>query len=449
MVITNRKKFFLITLTAVFTLLLYSLAASAAEVKLEIKESSWELRPGLSTKVWSYGGIIPGTPIIVKKGDLVTINGINKLPVATNIHWHGLTVPNDQDGPSRVLKPGKAFKYSFKALDTGTYWYHSHHSPVLEQVDLGLSGAFIVKAPEDKYYSGDHILVLDDWYLDSQGKRLEGTSRGNMERYGNVETVNGKTGTAIKSILFKAGELHKLRFINASTAAFHKLKITGHRFRVTHTDGHPLVQPYSTNTIILAPGERIDVELAATGQVGKKYFIQSDRSSLGMKVPIVYGVGKVPPLKSPFTPPKSKIPAGIEKKKPDFVLELNSTMDMSDGHQRNMGSMTRWTINGKSHPNTTPLKIKVGQTVKIRFWNKDTQMGHGMDHPMHLHGGYFVIVSQNGKKPAREMWKDTVNVPPGEYVDVAFTMSYPGKWLLHCHILDHEDGGLMTSVIAK
>ncbi|MBP1763265.1 MAG: LcoC [Firmicutes bacterium] len=430
----------------------------AATVQIEMMETTWELKPGLVTKVWSYNGSVPGTPIIIRAGEKVSIDAVNHLPVNTNIHWHGLIVPNDQDGPAIVIRSGETFHYEFIAHEAGTYWYHSHYPPVLTQVDMGLYGPFIVKETTDGRYSGDHILVLDDWYLDANGKRLEGTARGDMERYGNVETVNGKTGAAIQPLVFRKGELHKLRFINASSAAVHTLHITGHMFRVTHTDGHPLVEPYETSTITLSPAERLDVEVVAAGSEGGNYRISSDRSDLGIIIPLVYSSGKVTPVLSPFVPSQSRAFAGIEAKTPDFVLELNSTMTGTSGDNMStmqhsnmnmaaMASMMRWTINGKSYPDTDPLPVAVAQVVKIRFWNKDTEMAHKMDHPMHIHGTYFQVVSINGQKP--DLWKDTVNVPAGEYVDVAFVMTNPGDWMLHCHILDHEDAGLMTMIQAR
>lgn len=448
----------------------------AAEFKLDIKEAEWEIRPGLITKVWSYGGSVPGMPIVVKKGDTVRISGINNLPNTTNIHWHGLVVPNDQDGPGKTIKPGERFSYSFKVNDSGTYWYHSHYRPVLDQVDNGLYAPFIVKAPEDDLYSGDHVLVLDDWYLDANGNRLEGTARGDMERFGNIETVNGKTGSAIEPLVLRKGELHKLRFINASTAAVHTIKISGHKFRVTHTDGRSLVEPYETDTITLSPGERIDAEVAAVGEEGKSYVIESERSELGIKIPVNYQAGQVTAVRSPFVSPQSRNIPGIDNRTPDFTLELNSVMDMTakgqssnasntpmshgGGHDMtamsmpatesgSMESMMRWTINGKSYPDTDPIEVKLGQVVKIRLWNKDVTTAEKMDHPIHIHGTEFQIVSLNGRKPEQEIWKDTVNVPAGEYVDIAFTMTNPGMWMLHCHILDHEDGGMMTSIVAK
>ena len=244
---------------------------SAADFRLELKETAWELRPGLSTSAWAFGGTVPGTPIVVRQGETVRIEVVNRLPEATNVHWHGLILPVEQDGPSLSIQPGATHNYEFVANESGTYWYHPHMMPVLPQLDRGLYGAFIVLAPEDARYSADHTFVLDDWLLDAQGRRLEGTAPGDMERHGNIETVNGKTGPAIAPLRLVKGELHKLRFINASTASVHNLSIQGHRFRVTHTDGQALAQPFLTDSIKLSPGERIDAELAATGEIGRAH----------------------------------------------------------------------------------------------------------------------------------------------------------------------------------
>jgi len=292
-------------------MLIATTSVQAADIKLEIKETDWELKPGLSTRVWSYNGSVPGTPIVVKEGDRVVVEGKNLLSVTTNIHWHGLLVPNNQDGPSRVIKPGESFRYEFTANESGTYWYHSHYRPVLTQVDMGLYAPFVVKTAADAQYSGDHVLVLDDWYLDGNGKRLAGTARGEMERYGNIETVNGKTQNAIPPLVFRPGELHKLRLINASTAAYHTLQLERHGFRVTHTDGHPLTEPYMADKITLAPGERMDVEVAAVGTEGQQYSLISDRPELGIIVPILYKGKAVASVPSPFVPPAARPYAGV------------------------------------------------------------------------------------------------------------------------------------------
>ena len=433
----------------------------AITVKLDIKESTIELSPGLKTKVWSYNGTVPGSPIIVAVGEEVVVAATNRLRVPTSIHWHGLEVPNDQDGTMSAIEPGESFTYRFPATTAGTYWYHSHTRPVLDQNDMGLYGAFIVKAAEDAKYSSDRTFVLDDWYLGVRGERLVGTARGGMERLGNLETVNGKTGDAILPLHVVQGELHKLRFINVSTAAVHTLKLSAGQFRVTHTDGHPLTQPYLTDTLVIQPAERFDVEYAATGTPGSRERIESSDRDLGLSIPIVYSTGTQSPLASPFIVPASKAFPGIATKKSDYTLELNSRMasTMAMDHGMGMGGMMmdhgsgtmpmEWTINGKKFPDTDPLHVEVGQVVKIEFINKDTQMMHPMDHPIHLHGTYFQVVSINGQAPERETWKDTVSVPAGGSVEIAFQFKNPGDWMLHCHVLDHEDNGMMTIVKVK
>lgn len=440
----------------------------AGTISIEIKKTQHELRPGLSTNVWAYNGLVPGVPITAVPGERMVIEVVNRLDTPTNIHWHGLNVPVEQDGPGVLINPGATFTYDFVVPESGTYWYHSHQTPVLEQMDMGLYGAFVVKDPADSKYSGDHTFVLDDWFLGANGERLAGTARGGMERLGNVESVNGKTGSVIEPLVFKQGELHKLRFINASTAAVHTLKIKGHEFRVTHTDGHALAEPYATDTITLNPGERIDAEVSATGSSGKSYEIQSDRPRLGIRIPIAYAAGKIATVASPFVPPVSRAFPGIFDKTPDHVLALSSGMGsggmgnmmggamngmsgmmgaMMGGSTAGMGMM--WTINGKAYPDTEPISVNVGQIVKLRFKNEDTMGLHPMDHPIHLHGAYFQVVSIDGMAPERETWKDTVSVPAGGYVDIAFVMQNPGKWMLHCHIIDHEDNGMMTIIDAR
>jgi FtsP/CotA-like multicopper oxidase with cupredoxin domain len=436
------------------TLFLLSLAPAihAADFRLELVETEWELKPGLVTKVWSYGGSVPGTPIVARKGETVRIEVVNRLPEPTNVHWHGLILPVEQDGPSLTIQPGTTHRYEFVAGQSGTYWYHPHKMPVLPQLDRGLYGPFIVLSPEDSAYSGDHTFVLDDWLLDPQGNRVEGVPAGAMERHGNIETVNGKTGPAIAPLKVRTGELHKLRFINASTASDHTLTLEGHRFRVTHTDGHALLQPYTTDSIKLAPGERVDAELAATGKAGQQYRMMSSRPSAGIVIPLVYGDGRVAEVQSPFVAPAPRAYPVKEGSRPDIILELGSAMGGGHGGMRAGSSMMRWTINGRSHPDTRPIDAKVGKLVTMRVYDRDMMammMGHQMEHSVHLHGTTFQVLSINGERPSGELWKDTVPIPSRGYVDLAFVMTNPGDWMLHCHIIDHEDGGMMTVVRAR
>lgn len=130
-------------------------------------------------------------------------------------------------------------------------------------------------------------------------------------------------------------------------------------------------------------------------------------------------------------------------------------LDYKHSHTHRMGSgtsMMRWTINGSSYPDALPRDVEVGKVMTMRVYDRDRMammMGHQMQHSIHLHGTTFQVISINVKRPAGELWKDTVPIPSRGYVDLAFVMTNPGDWMLHCHIIDHEDGGMMTVVQAR
>ncbi|GEL48686.1 putative oxidase (copper-binding protein) [Cellulomonas hominis] len=371
-----------------------------------------------------------GVPIVVDVGQRLQIDVRNSTDTATNIHWHGMSVPNDQDGPGILIEPGQEHRYEFTAARAGTYWYHSHERPVRDQVDRGMYAPFIVREPADARYDLDQVLVLDDWVVDR--------TTGHMEVVGDVDTVNGRTGDDIEPISITAGQIAKLRLVNASTAKTQNLTFPLD-VRVTHTDGAPLVEPYSTRRLSIAPGERYDVELAPVGDLSSGLSITNERDN-GMTIPVHYTASDAPAAVSPFIPPApSALAPDLVSREPDIEMVLADAMAMSGG----MGMA--WTINGDVFPDAETFDVQVGRTYVVRFRNAGR---HRMDHPMHVHGAHFRVLSTDGRPLEREVWKDTVTVPPDSYVDVAVTFDQPGTWMVHCHILDHEDAGMMTSITA-
>jgi FtsP/CotA-like multicopper oxidase with cupredoxin domain len=327
--------------------------------------------------------------------------------------------------------------------------------PILPQLNAGLYAPFIVKEDYDRKYAGDYVFTLDDWTLNPLNNRIDfdfgGSSHGYTEVVGNVETVNRRYGNNIYPVTLKKGEIVKLRFINASTAQSHTLSMDEHEFRVTHLDGHKLVEPYTANRIRLVPGERVDAELKGIKSDGT-YYIKNERG-WGMRIPVIYaGVGEE--MASPFVPGESEAFPGITAgMTPNKVFELNSNMDRSGADEGQESFATAWTINGKAYGIDDDIDIftcEVGKVYIFRFDNKDIGgiMHHINQHPIHLHGGHFQVVSINGDPPEREMWKDTMEIPRGKYIDVAVKFHYPGDWMLHCHIIDHEDNGMLTVIRA-
>lgn len=370
--------------------------------------------------------------IFANKGEKLTINVKNDTKTAvTNVHWHGLKVPNNQDGPNVVIKNGESHTYTFTVKESGTYWYHSHTRPVRDQVDSGMSSTFVVLDANEKSYSQDLIFVLDD-----VGGKIKDSQNNHdiMEVIGNIKTINGIKSDEFPPVKIVKGERIKLRFLNASTAETQTLKVNKHEFVVTHLDGAPLNKPYKTKKIELAPGQRIEAEIVANQSN------EEIQNLVGSNIKLIYTNGEVPTPESPFIENKNKKLIDYKDFTPDRTIVLNSKMS------HNSSNMTTWTIDNQEFPNVPPITTSKDKVYYLRIQNNDTKNMHPMDHPMHLHGGHFQIVSVNGIPPAQTEFRDTVNVPAGEYVDIAFKISEKGDWMLHCHILDHEDMGMMMKV---
>jgi len=428
------------------------------EYNIKIIDGKEDLLRNAKTATFQYETELPGGMIIVPKGKLLKFHVSNSIAQNTSIHWHGLRVPNDQD--MKDLNSGNNAEFEFTLDMTGTHWYHPHMRPILPQLNAGLYAPFIVKEDYDSKYAGDYVLTLDDWTIDPLTGNIDfdfGGSHGFSEVVGHLETVNRRTGNNIYPVDLKEGEIVKLRFINASTAQSHTLSMDEHTFRITHLDGHKLVESYTANRIRIAPGERVDVELKGIKSEGT-YYIKNERG-YGMRIPVIYqGVGK--DMESPFVPGSSEAFPGISAgMTPDHEYVLDSSEDRSgDGSHGSHGGdsgPTIFTINGKAYVDGDMSSIDifecdVGKVYILRFTNNDFGMvEHISRHPIHLHGGHFQVVSVNGQPPERETWKDTIVIPPNEYIDVAVKFYYPGHWMLHCHIIDHEDNGMLTMIHAK
>jgi FtsP/CotA-like multicopper oxidase with cupredoxin domain len=422
------------------------------EYNIKIADGEAELRRGAATAIYQYETGLPGGMIIVPSGQLLKFHVSDSIDEHTSLHWHGLRVPYDQDGPTKMMDTGENAEFEFTLDMTGTHWYHPHMRPILPQLNAGLYAPFIIKEDYDSEYAGDYVLSLDDWAINPLNNMIDdrygGGSHGNSEIIGNVETVNRRYGNNIYPVVLKEGEIVKLRFINASTAQSHTMSMEGHTFRVTHLDGHKLVEPYTATRIRIAPGERVDAELKGIKSDGT-YYIRNERG-YGIRIPVIYqGVGH--DMVSPFVPGNSEaFPEITADMTPDKVYKLNSNMDHNSDQEN---SATAWTINGKAFGIDADIDIfecELNQVYILRFQNDDIGgiMHHINYHPIHLHGGHFQVISVNGQPPEREMWKDTMEIAPGKYIDVAVKFHYPGIWMLHCHIIDHEDNGMLTVIQA-
>ncbi|MEC3191698.1 multicopper oxidase family protein [Bacillus cereus] len=472
------------------------------EVTLVAKEEKQKLGNGVIVPVWTFNGSSPGPEIRVKKGEKVKVTLKNELSAPVSIHWHGYPVPNNMDGIPGVtqdaVEPGKSFTYEFEANVPGTYWYHSHQDSV-NQLDRGLYGALIVEDTKEKY-DKDYTLMLDEWVTDkeemnkqlkemtkgqignkSKGNENEeknddkngmahsgmdmgsdqkdsgnmaGMDHGNMKMEGHdmsmydLFTINGKSGDLVVPLKVNKGDKVRLRLVNAGYLS-HDIHVHGHDIKVIATDGQPINDPkvIKDKVISIAPGERYDIEFTAN-KTGKWYVEDhsKNKGAKGMKAVIEYDGSKEMKDKADGKEklPKVDIMKYGTKKLGSFPLnqEYTATYNMDLNTQMNGNEMV-YTINGKVFPDIDPIQVKKGDLVKVKLVNRSKMD----DHPMHLHGHFFQVLSKDGKPiEVSPIVKDTLNLRPGEEYEVAFVADNPGEWMFHCHDLHHASAGMVTEV---
>ena len=258
-------------------------------------------------------------------------------------------------------------------------------------------------------------------------------------------TINGKAYPATRPLTVRLGERVRLRLINASSDHTHVVRLAGHRLRVTHTDGNPLLQPVEVDAVPIAPSERYDVVVVAD-RPGAWFLAcaQPGHAAAGEQVAVLYEGHEARTAEAPrdgvdgldlwqYGRGRGRDvlprPSGTTR---SFELLLSGGMMGSDA----------WTINGQQYPQTDPLRLRRGDRVRVRFEN------HSMEaHPMHLHGQSFRVLAVNGVRFAAPVIKDSVDVDAHMgTVDLEFTAHNAGDWFLHCHKPMHMDGGMITLV---
>ncbi len=238
--------------------------------RLDARPVWWTIFGGQRVSAYAYNGIVPGPQIRVKNGQRVRIEFKNNLPVATTVHWHGVGVPNSQDGVPGVtqknIEPGASYTYEFTAKPagdpngSGTFMYHTHTDED-RQMPMGLYGTLIIDPPGGaKKYAVDKTLVFSEWASDP----TSGRSRGVMQMEGmfpNFFTINGKSYPDTDPVNVAAGQRVLFRLVNAGQFA-HPIHLHGTSFRVVARDGHavPSGAVERRDTITLESGERADIE---------------------------------------------------------------------------------------------------------------------------------------------------------------------------------------------
>lgn len=412
------------------------------------------------TEVWAYNDVEPGPVLRVRQGGPFRATVENGLTENTTVHWHGIRLPNAMDGvpglTQKPVKPGERFDYAFTPPDAGTFWYHSHDDSLV-QMGRGLAGAFIVEEAEPPAVDRDVLWTIQDWRLtdDAQiapgfNNRMEAAMDG---RVGNTVTINGRVPHAVR---VQAGERIRLRLLNAAIARMMALRFVGHRPTIVALDGQPC-EPHQPDggRILLGPAMRADVMLDMQGEPGKSYRVVDDFYDRLAYTLVRFEYNKAPPVRAhpsdaTLRLPSNPVPHPDLKTASVHEVRLQGGMmggmGMSGG-MMGMGGNAVWAINGQSmtgdgSPGMPPLfEIAHGRSCVLDIRNETAWW-----HPMHLHGHSFQVLDRNGKPEPHNVWGDTVLVRPRERVRVAFVADNPGDWMFHCHVMEHQVGGLMTII---
>jgi FtsP/CotA-like multicopper oxidase with cupredoxin domain len=420
------------------------------EINLGARIAEVEIEPGKSVKAWTYDGGLPGPLIRLNVGDRLIVHFKNELPSPTTVHWHGVRVPIEMDGVPGISQPevetGGTFTYDFVVPDAGLFWYHPHVMSA-QQVGFGLYGALLVEDPSEKVGVDDEVvLVLSDIEIGHDGT-LEGADTGGSSgmafgREGNVLLVNGRKNPRLAA---RSGAPQRWRIANTAKTRYFKLDMgEGNSFTKIGGDGG--LQEYSVEyeMLVLAPGERADVIVTPRAKPGTELVVLAQLHNRG------YGSVEYRAIEGLFNiafsteaeyrgAPLPKIERVIEPMTAAgataVTLNLHISQDPRDGS-------FEYDINGKPYWKAEPIPAKLGET---QLWtvNNTTPWSH----PLHIHGFFFQVLDANGSPVRPLQWKDTVDVPFKETLQLLVRFDdRPGAWMVHCHILDHAEGGLMTTV---
>ena len=441
-----------------------------------------------------YNGEIPGPLIDVPEAATITVSFVNDTPFESSIHWHGLRHENRFDGVPGLTQdpvpPGGTFEYTVHFPDPGIYWYHPHLREDIQQ-DLGLYGNMLVRSPDllpgvDR----EEILVFDDLTLAETGNVPYGREEANytlMGRFGNVLLVNGERRVELSAT---TGESIRWFLTNVANTRTMNLSVDGLALKLVASDLGAFEQESWVESVPIAPAERyiVDLRFSEPGTYALVNHVQALNHSTGVFFPerdtlaVITVDGPVVPAAGTVVRTREDVQSGIDPFRKwvdaspthevelllrteglapivDWVLkvdqayfhpvEWSGTMPMMNWSASAVE--TEWVIrevsSGKENLEID-WRFDLHSTAKIRIHNRRDAM-HGMQHPIHVHGQRFLVVAYNGRPVNNLVWKDTVLIPAGMDADIVVEFTNPGAWMMHCHIAEHMETGMMTHFMVE
>jgi len=409
---------------------------------------------GRRSRVLTYNGSLPGPTWHVQPGDRIEVRLRNELDTATNLHTHGLEVSpeGNSDNPFVSIDPGDVFEYRFEVPDDhppGPFWYHPHrHGNVADQLFGGLYGALIVEG-DPVPVSRERTLIVSDISLTAGGDVAQASADDiMMGREGDLVLVNGQFQPQLTA---RPGERERWRIVNASSSRYLRLAVPGQRVDLLGIDSGREPTTREVQEVLLAPGNRADLLVTMRTGTSELRTLGYNRGGMGMMMggaapsgpatlallsvtgDDVAALGPIP--ERPSMPDLRGRPVAVQREIA-FTMTMGSMMGLA-------GGMIDVGFDGRAFD-----MDRVDQTVNtgtVEEWTITNPTP--MDHPFHLHVWPMQLIEAGGQTVTDPTRRDVINVAAGSRVRVLVDFArHPGRSVYHCHILDHEDAGMMANV---
>ena len=434
------------------------LASSGGLLALTLTAATTDVTvAGNHVRAMTYNGTLPGPTLRVRPGDRILLTVRNELGAATNLHAHGLVVSpeGNSDNVFVTIEPSATFDYQYQlGVDhpPGAFWYHPHHhGHVAEQLFAGLYGAIIVEGDPLVESTRERFLVISDIAFDSVGNvRAASQMERMLGREGDIVLVNGQTGG---TLIAQPGDVERWRIVNACSSRFLRLRLDGQKLQLLGLDSGHYAEPMEVEEVVLMPGNRADLLVTAVAGNSVLRTVPVERGGMG-------GAGAMGGAGGPSsattgadlatfvvrgTPASNTAPMVSLPPERDLRLEPvtgGRTLTLAMGGAGGMGGMRgmAFTIDGKQFDEGR-IDTEIAHDALEEWTLVNTTT---MDHPFHLHVWPMQLIDVAGIGVTATDYRDVVPVPAGASTVVRISFSgVKGKTVYHCHILDHEDLGMM------
>ncbi len=431
------------------------------DVRLEAAWGTHDVA-GRKAKTMGFNGGVPGPTLRLRPGDTLRIELVNRLEEVTNLHLHGLHVTPQGNGDNVFLavEPGGSQQYEYQLRDDhppGVYWYHPHHhGTVADQVFGGLYGAIVVEEDDAIAAERERVMVVSDITVDASGSVVRpSVAEQMMGREGELVLINGQNRPRLEG---RGGERERWRLVNACTSRYLAFRLSDQNARVVGRDVGRVMTRAGLEDVVLAPGNRLDLvvdlaegesELIARpvdrgtmmGPMMGDFDLPGDEDDVALARLTVSPGGRVSPAEIPTGPAERDLRGADLTARRSITFQAGMAGMMGGGR----GGPMRFTFDGREFDaDRIDQQVRVGTVEEWTIGNDSP-----MDHPFHLHVWPMQVLEIDGRPVPEPVWLDVVNVPAYSQVRVRIAFNdFGGRTVYHCHILDHEDRGMMGTVMA-